>query len=495
MTGSVNIGGTWKDLSLIDANINGVWKPIDQGFLKEGGVWHQFFSGSKPNWILRFQSGSLEQGAATSRAFHDLDSQGNIYIAFRTFAPTSKIVIFKISPNGEILWGFEKDQDSSSVPIGISVSSNDYLALGLLWNTTGPIYMEFHTFDLSGNLIQARAGNYLNATGTSISSVLTPSGKGIIALDNDTIWVSLNYALSTVAFRSDIFCVDMTNGQILHRYSTGGYQYSVVSGFKKINATEIIWNHSFRPSSNNFNFYATKRIFNAYSPFGWKQSYPIATTGRYGFTAAIEVEPGKHAIASRSTNTTANQLEFALFGFNGSTFSNIWTSEFEFPYAIGPALVDLKADASNNIYLFVATNPVAATTSGVQVIQIIKMDSNGNIIWSNQIDGARFIESATSVRFVDDSIVFNAEVYTGTTDYTLTDQVLFKLPQDGSGHGTYAVGETSFVYSLATYLRNTISVTPSQPTTFSSTLEQTVFFSPASITYSAASMSSDIVQI
>lgn len=39
INGSVNIGGTWKELSAVHVNVGGVWKEVSVGYVNIGGVW------------------------------------------------------------------------------------------------------------------------------------------------------------------------------------------------------------------------------------------------------------------------------------------------------------------------------------------------------------------------------------------------------------------------------------------------------------------------
>lgn len=107
--------------------------------------------------------------------------------------------------------------------------------------------------------------------------------------------------------------------------------------------------------------------------------------------------------------------------------------------------VDAKTDANDNIYV----SGYANSTPQKQLI--LKYDSAGSLLWQRQLTGNQQVANSTSLISNQSKIeVVNDTIYLSSA------QFLLSLPGNGSGTGTYIVGNNTVNYQVAAYNANTV---------------------------------------
>lgn len=97
--GSVNIGGTWKNISAAKANIGGTWKEVSEIFSNIGGVWKSSWSGRGIAALLADYSFST---AATSYTISGLNLPiGGEYLLCCDFLCTGGDTGYYLFANGD----------------------------------------------------------------------------------------------------------------------------------------------------------------------------------------------------------------------------------------------------------------------------------------------------------------------------------------------------------------------------------------------------------
>lgn len=66
MSGSVNIGGTWKNVSGMSVNIGGTWKSVSTGYVNIAGTWKTFYSASNTVSSIEYL---IVNGGSTSSGY------------------------------------------------------------------------------------------------------------------------------------------------------------------------------------------------------------------------------------------------------------------------------------------------------------------------------------------------------------------------------------------------------------------------------------------
>lgn len=106
----------------------------------------------------------------------------------------------------------------------------------------------------------------------------------------------------------------------------------------------------------------------------------------------------------------------------------------------------IKVDGSGNIYIGMAT--LDRSASNIYETSIIKLDSSGSVLWERELS------SNGNVYLLTGDIDNDGTFYLGG-QYNNSQIVLFKVPPDGSGTGTYG----NYTYSTISYTYTTPSIT------------------------------------
>jgi hypothetical protein len=340
---------------------------------------------------------------ANSSASMTLDSDNNIYITGQSN------VIFKISPNGTVVWQRILQQSGTGFR-DLQISSIQVLSSSLISVAGGTS---------NGSISFLPALSFVNVNGNGSSSLYFAAAT-YDYIDSQTVSsagsIYVGYNSSSIYNFFRVF-----NGVVVARkkYSSARFSLKIIGN----GAGDTVYlgsSAAFIPSIIKLD--SNLSVL-------WKLSGPFV------FNKVLELNGFVYAIGYDT-----NAYDGAILKIDASTAAIVWAKKYSFG-VLSSALSSVAADAYGNIY-------ISGNTSPNKKVIVLKIDSNGNLIWSKSI----LIRGLSSTQYtISPSIVVNNTDNTFCVQFAINTSSLFcfmlSVPNNGTLTGSYTVGGTTFDYS------------------------------------------------
>ncbi len=388
----VAIGADWNDGNGIDSGHVRIYKNVDNNWIQIGGDIDGEAAGDRSGWAVSLSAdGSLVAIGATNNDGNGIDS--------------GHVRIYKNIDNNWIQLGDDIDGEAAEDNFGISVSlSSDgsLVAIGAFQNDGNGIdsgHVRIYK-NIDNNWIQlgddidgeAAADNF----GISVSLSSDGSILAVGAPGDDGNGIDSG---QTKVYRINLDSTAPIAPSSLSNSSATNDNTPTISGIAEVGSTVKLYNGdillgSAKADSNGI-FFITSSALN---------------DGSYSLTAIATDAAGNTSQLSSALSITVNQ--------------NLITGDFDWARLIGSSSGEeaygISIDNQGNIFLTGATmgNLNGELNNGGQDIFLLKLDSNGNELWT-KLFGSDANEIAYGISIDNDSNIF----VTGTTEGNLNDQI------------------------------------------------------------------------
>lgn len=400
------------------------------------GLGWSSFAGGAPYFIGAFGSTSYDYGESV-----DVDTDGNIYILSRTQSISpQQVVVAKIAPDTSIVWKKQITNSLNSQPFSLKVdnSGNVYI-LGFEYNSSrGYNELFFYKLNSSGSMVFA-------------DRIYTVTNVGW-QVDNNYLYLDKSTGKSYItATRSDNYTeyitFDTNNSEVDDAYFTHGNSGQFEAICKLANGSMFFCGWASGINSPGYQVAATVvwtpenastvTLSNHFAKNG-------AVTRDYLRGCAGNSSSSVFVCGRRASQTGGSASDSILGAFNSSRNLSFTRRLYNSGYS---AFSSIALDSSSNIYC-VGYNE---TSSGYWDGLLVKYNSSGTIQWQRKFVSPRQIWlNQVAVDGNDDIVVcgeFNGGA--GQTPIGNTDNFIARVPNDGSGTGTYTLGPNNISVTYA----------------------------------------------
>lgn len=404
-------------------------------------------------------------------------------------APTSNWALLAVSPN-YILSNFVSIGNVQYVSqTGVNTNQQNFSSI----DSTGAI--------ITGSLTSGNASVRLAGSITAVESsgntyivgtqILGANNYGYLAktTSSGTVYWQKRYydSLTVISPASSFASASLTSGgNVIVAGSFTGYgipsQDGVLASFDPITGSTN-WVSTFQASFPTYSSTGFDKLQLDSSNNIYVRNNDSSNNGVLKFNSTGALQWGRTGWNTTDSNFNTNYIEAIGTDITGNTLVGGWTSNSD---GSGPlALLKLDTsgtllyakrywntaynrifpqsiiyDGSNNAY--VSGYAYTSGSSSTYDIYILKLDTSGNILWSNLIEG---VISGTSDYDVESSLTLTSNnhlIVSGQTG-TIGGYVpgfMMSVPSDGTGTGTtVTVGNVSLSYVSTTFTSNTSSLT------------------------------------
>lgn len=387
---------------------------------------------SSLKWLLRL-TGSTNSYVTTSV----VDPSGNVYLAGNS---NSNFVVTKMSPTGDKIW--------SKTLTGYSYGGG-----------FAPTGFKYNTVD-----------NYLYfSSGSNLIFKIDPSNGSIIW--QKTVTYGSNFVTNDLAFDSTgalyVAGTDNYNTAALVKFdangthtwtktlSNGVFYYITVDGSNNIYVTGDYANpNPISPYTGTpINMLVVK--YNTSGTIQWQRTWEVP--GR-NYSGGIATDSSGNVYARFNANEYFSSSSFNIRAVIVKLNSSGTQQWFKAVYGDDSVRNSrIAVDASGNVYEAVLY---------VGGLYLLKYNSSGTLQWQRSISNVNTTYSFGVT--VDSSYVY----WIGKVNGADNSSLVLKVPQDGTGTGTYTVGGSSFAYAASSLTEGMTvysTVTPTNNTTGSIT--------------------------
>jgi hypothetical protein len=350
-----------------------------------------------------------------------VDRDGNIYMSYTTFGTVPggdtnvtgdpDIIVMKMSPSGSVLWIKQSYAFNSTTPGKYSVSPT--IALG----NSGYLYISFFYFgDISG-------GDTANRDSIAVMKMRCSDGE--------VIWMHAKNIDNPSSFvRGPSIGVDAVDNCYIVYYGVGN-----ISGQTSSGSYDII---IFKLDSNGTTQWNKQLASINTSNGDMFPSIAVDSTGNSIIAYRVQ-----NINISGGTNVGGFDIVIATLDNNGNL---LWAKQNNsFDTSGNDSDPSVVIDTLGNIYVAYSTNGVVSgqSNSGFDDIAVLKMDSSGNTIWVRQNN---IFNTSTLDRFPSIAVDNNNNIYisyqtsgeiSGGTSSGSNDIVLVKISSNGDIIWTY----------------------------------------------------------
>ena len=398
---------------------------IQQMLISIGSVSQQY-------WTNTITNSTSSDVTIYSQAF---DSEGNIYVCGRSniSGGMSDGVIYKLSKNGTLLKSVHLDDPNRSITFSsILIDSTDvrwtqqsyddvyiYAGYGTIVKYNSDLELQYYKKNNWGNGTQFDEGDSIS---NGHSMIFTGGGQMLQVAGRQSGGTLGLYAMFETAtgIIDNKWYAYLNSGTVA--YQGGG----IVDGMIHLCGYDI------NPSYTNGNAYWVVSIN------GVANTYRFYQSGTSGAARCIVKDPNGSIYIGGNMGGYPMITKVASYNETNTNQGTAWWRRGNNP---GPAYSDLALDSQGNVY------GVTGSYNGASG-WLIKIDPNGNVIWSRQFNNGDSINSIT----IDDNdtiwLTINRNQYNNAGQ-----TIIARLTSDGHGAGycNYVVGSyahSSFSYAL-----------------------------------------------
>jgi len=386
-----------------------------------GGYW--------ASWVIK---ASPAADVLSGFASTTIDSSGNLFLGLRVNQVDGTAYLYKVDSTGAIVW-------------------QTYLG-----NTGTVEAFDTVTVDSSGNIYAAgyttSAGNGLLITKYNSSGVLqwqkniintwTSSAVASMVVDSSgNLYLTGNVFTGVGTPTLDAFVMKLDTSQNIswQRFlSTTGdqYAYKMLLDNSGNNVYVVVNDFGTSPFSGSLIKY------NSSGTLQWQRKLTAGTgSGLYLFSLTIDSSDNIYIAGL----TSASPVQRAVLAKYNSSGILQWGKDVSLSFS-GTYAVDVKLDASNNIYV---SHIISASGTGYA---ISKFDNSGNILWSREVryNNGNFGRTLE----VQGSDIYSTGGYIDGGIYT---QTICKFPTDGTRTGIYKIPGAAGPVVLYTGLSSSVA--------------------------------------
>ena len=295
-----------------------------------------------------------------------VDASGNVYVSYFTKGGTvsggtnngssEDIVVFKLDTSGNVLW-------IRQLPIFNTSEYDAFPSIDV--DASGNVYVSYFT--------NGAVSGGTNNSGTQDIVVFK------LDISGNVLWTSQLPIFNTSEYDVNPSIAVDASGNVYVSYST---DKGIVSGGTNNSGTQDIVVFKLDTSGN----------------VQWTRQLPIFNTSSYDVNPSIGVDTSGNVYISYWTKGTVsggtnNSSTQDIVVFKLDTDGNVlWTSQLPIfntsNYDAYPSIAVLRAvDASGNVYVsYITTGTVSGGTfAGFRDIVVFKLDTDGNVLWTNQL--------------------------------------------------------------------------------------------------------------
>jgi len=403
------------------------------------GVWTvkgQFQNQGGSIWPIanNFWIGLLTDTGSGNRAYDIMaDSSGNVYTTGYADVNNRDIEIIKYNSSGVIQWqrslGSTGGTYADGYGINIDTSGNVYVC-GSSNATSSVADFRVAKYDSSGAIQwQRSAGTYTLSSQAENVAVDSSGNVYVIGTTGFPVGEDDVYRLTLIKYNSSGTLQWVRRAQDSSPYSTYGYGVLVDSSGNP---------HVCGYEANSGAFYISK--YNSSGTLQWQSK--LATFGFEAYDIAIDSSSNLYVCGGQG------ELVFAKYNSSGTLQ---WQRKLD--GAGSDNGQSITVDSSDNVYVCGYSN----TGLSSNYLQIAKYNSSGTIQWQRRLGNSSVSNYSYGI-YADAGAIYVAG-FTGVGGSNKT--LIAKLPQDGSGTGTYTVGGYSFVYEASSLTASTPTYTSS----------------------------------
>ena len=412
--------GTLADGSKVIVNSDGTVSAVSQ---------------SAFGWIVTLGDSSPEYGESIA-----VDSSGNVYISGQT-RPVGDYDCFvaKYNSSGTLQWQRSLGGNSSDYGYSVAVDSS------------GNVYVTGITFSQgqgSADILIAK----FNSSGTVqwkrlLGSSNADYGNGI-AVDSSGNSYITGYAASATYGQDDIITAKYdTNGNIQWQRILGGTGNDGGTAIAvDSSGNSYITGYTNGSGAGNYDMLLVK--YNSSGTIQWQKTVGASNTD-WGEGIALDSSGNIYLAGYTNATSGAGSYDFVVSKLNSS-------GTVQWSRTLGGSSLDygraIAVDSSGNVYI---TGETASTGTGMYEGLIAKYNSSGVLQWQRILYGSQneFLKGVG----VDNSGNFYVGGRTASSGEGDQEFIIAKLPDDGSGTGTYG----DFTYASSSMTDASITYTSS----------------------------------